>query len=98
MSDDRLKELQEQLKNLDETNPNFDDLKEMLEDDIRRLTDGGMAKGGVVPTAKMTRQKFNMGGSVRMRARDNRADLEAGGMVSRGGRMSNQGIKFRGVK
>ena len=39
-----------------------------------------------------------MGGSVRMRARDNRADMEAGGMVSRGSRMSNQGIKFRGVK
>ena len=57
-----------------------------------------MAKGGVVPTMKMTRQKFNMGGSVRMRARDNRADMEAGGMVSRGSRMSNQGIKFRGVK
>ena len=98
MNDDRLKELQEQLKNLDETNPNFDDLKEMLEDDIRRLTDGGMAKGGVVPTAKMAKQKFMMGGSVRMRARDNRADMEAGGMVSRGSRMSNQGIKFKGVK
>ena len=98
MKDDRLEELQEQLKNLDESNPNFDDLKEMLEDDIRRLTEGGMAKGGVVPTMKMTRQKFNMGGSVRMRARDKRADMEAGGMVSRGSRMSNQGIKFRGVK
>tara|TARA_R100001224_G_C4010071_1_gene145861 strand:- start:136 stop:432 length:297 start_codon:yes stop_codon:yes gene_type:complete len=98
MKDDRLEELQEQLKNLDESNPNFDDLKEMLEDDIRRLTEGGMAKGGVVPTMKMTRQKFNMGGSVRMRARDNRADMEAGGMVSRGSRMSTQGIKFRGVK
>ena len=54
MKDDRLEELQEQLKNLDESNPNFDDLKEMLEDDIRRLTEGGMAKGGVVPTMKMT--------------------------------------------
>ena len=31
MSDERLKELQEQLKNLDETSPIFDDLKEMLE-------------------------------------------------------------------
>ena len=69
MEDERLKELREQLKNLDESNPNFDDLKEMLEDDIRRLTDGGMAKGGVVPTMKMSRQKFNIGGSVRMRAR-----------------------------
>ena len=95
---DRLKELQEQLKDLDPDNPNFDDLKELLEDDIRRLTESGVSKGGVVPTAKMTRQKFNMGGSVRMRARDNRADMEAGGMVSRGSRMSNQGIKFRGVK
>ena len=95
---DRLKELQEQLKDLDPDNPNFDDLKELLEDDIRRLTESGVSKGGVVPTAKMTRQKFNMGGSVRMRARDNRADREAGGMVSRGGRMSRQGIKFKGVK
>tara|TARA_R100001440_G_scaffold10266_4_gene18777 strand:+ start:4909 stop:5205 length:297 start_codon:yes stop_codon:yes gene_type:complete len=98
MSDDRLKELQEQLKNLDESNPNFDDLKEMLEDDIRRLTDSGMAKGGVVPTMKMTRRKFNMGGSVTMRARDNRADRESRGMVSRGGGAATQGIKFRGVK
>jgi hypothetical protein len=95
---DRLKELQEQLKDLDPDNPNFDDLKELLEDDIRRMTENGMAKGGVVPTSKMTRQKFSMGGSVRMRARDNRADMEAGGMVSRGGRMSRQGIKFKGVK
>jgi len=95
---DRLKELQEQLKELDPDNPNYDDLKDMLEDDIRRMTEGGMAKGGVVPTAKMTKQKFNIGGSVRMRARDNRADMEAGGMVSRGGRMSRQGIKFKGVK
>ena len=95
---DRLKELQEQLRELDPDNPNYDDLKDMLEDDIRRMTEGGMAKGGVVPTAKMTKQKFNMGGSVRMRARDNRADMEAGGMVSRGDRMSRQGIKFKGVK
>ena len=95
---DRLKELQEQLRELDPDNPNYDDLKDMLEDDIRRMTEGGMAKGGVVPPAKMTKQKFNMGGSVRMRARDNRADMEAGGMVSRGGRMSRQGIKFKGVK
>ena len=95
---DRLKELQEQLRELDPDNPNYDDLKDMLEDDIRRMQEGGMAKGGVVPTSKMTRQKFSMGGSVRMRARDNRADMEAGGMVSRGSRMSNQGIKFRGVK
>tara|TARA_R100000805_G_C3609419_1_gene109948 strand:+ start:423 stop:716 length:294 start_codon:yes stop_codon:yes gene_type:complete len=95
---DRLKELQEQLKDLDPDNPNFDDLKELLEDDNRRMTENNMAKGGVVPTAKMTKQKFNMGGAVRMRARDNRADMEAGGMVSRGGRMSRQGIKFKGIK
>ena len=94
----RLKEAQEQLRELDPDNPNYEDLKELLEDDIRRLTESGVSKGGVVPTAKMTRQKFNMGGSVRMRARDNRADMEAGGMVSRGGRMSRQGIKFKGVK
>ena len=42
---DRLKELQEQLRELDPDNPNYDDLKDMLEDDIRRMTEGGMAKG-----------------------------------------------------
>jgi len=47
---------------------------------------------------KMTRRKFNMGGSVTMRARDNRADRESRGMVSRGGGAATQGIKFRGVK
>ena len=98
MSDDRLQELQEKLKDLDPSNPNADDIRELLEDDIRRIKEGSMAKGGVVPTAKMTKQKFMMGGSVRMRARDNRADMEAGGMVSRGSRMARQGIKFKGVK
>jgi len=98
MSDDRLQELQEKLKDLDPTNPNADDIRELLEDDIRRIKEGSMAKGGVVPTAKMAKQKFMMGGSVRMRARDNRADMEAGGMVSRGSRMARQGIKFKGVK
>ena len=45
-------------------------------------------------------RKFARGGALmgQMRARDNRADMEAGGMVSRGGRMSRQGIKFKGVK
>ena len=33
-----------------------------------------------------------------MRARDNRADRETKGMVSRGGGAATQGIKFRGVK
>ena len=57
---------------------------------------GGMA---VRPTNNQVR-KFAGGGALmgQMRARDNRADMEAGGMVSRGGRMSKQGIKFRGVK
>ena len=45
-------------------------------------------------------RKYARGGALmgQMRARDNRADMEAGGMVSRGGRMSRQGIKFKGVK
>jgi hypothetical protein len=53
----------------------------------------------VRPTNKQVR-KFANGGALmgQMRARDNRADMEAGGMVSRGGRMSRQGIKFKGVK
>ena len=57
---------------------------------------GGMA---VRPTNNQVR-KFARGGALmgQMRARDNRADMEAGGMVSRGGRMSRQGIKFIGVK
>jgi hypothetical protein len=53
----------------------------------------------VRPTNNQVR-KFARGGALmgQMRARDNRADMEAGGMVSRGGRMSRQGIKFKGVK
>ena len=70
MKDDRLEELQEQLKNLDESNPNFDDLKEMLEDDIRRLTEGGMAELGQlcrnwgVEESKIEELGLNVLGSV----------------------------------
>jgi len=61
---------------------------------------GGMAgTNRVRPTNKQVR-KFAGGGALmgQMKARDNRADMEAGGMVSRGARMARQGIKFRGVK
>jgi hypothetical protein len=76
----------------------------LTEDEIDMLKDmkmmGGMAGNNMVrPTNKQVR-KFANGGALmgQMRARDNRADMEAGGMVSRGGRMSRQGIKFKGVK
>ena len=74
-----------------------DDEIDFIEQSGKKLmADGGMA---VRPTNKQVR-KFANGGALmgQMKARDNRADMEAGGMVSRGGRMSRQGIKFRGVK
>jgi|TARA_A100000172_G_scaffold10913_2_gene5840 hypothetical protein len=74
-----------------------DDEIDFIEQSGKKLmADGGMA---VRPTNKQVR-KFANGGALmgQMRARDNRADMEAGGMVSRGGRMSRQGVKFRGVK
>ena len=60
------------------------------------MADGGMA---VRPTNKQVR-KFAGGGALmgQMKARDNRADRESRGMVSRGGGAATQGIKFRGVK
>jgi|TARA_R100001480_G_scaffold61787_1_gene74199 hypothetical protein len=76
----------------------------LSEDESDMLKDmkmmGGMAgTNRVRPTTQQVR-KFAGGGALmgQMKARDNRADMEAGGMVSRGGRMSRQGIKFRGVK
>jgi hypothetical protein len=61
---------------------------------------GGMAGSNMVRPTNNQVRKFARGGALmgQMRARDNRADMEAGGMMSRGGRMSKQGIKFRGVK
>jgi hypothetical protein len=61
---------------------------------------GGMAGSNMVRPTNNQVRKFARGGALmgQMRARDNRADMEAGGMVSRGGRMSRQGIKFKGVK
>ena len=76
----------------------------LSEDESDMLKDmkmmGGMAgTNRVRPTTQQVR-KFAGGGALmgQMKARDNRADMEAGGMVSRGGRMSRQGIKFKGVK
>ena len=76
----------------------------LTDDEIDMLKDmkmmGGMAGNNMVrPTTNQVR-KFANGGALmgQMRARDNRADMEAGGMVSRGARMARQGIKFKGVK
>jgi len=74
-----------------------DDEADMLKD-MKMM--GGMAGSNMVrPTTRQVR-RFANGGALmgQMKARDNRADMEAGGMVSRGNRMARQGIKFRGVK
>ena len=110
----RKKQLESLLEGLDPGSEKYEELKELLdaemfqgnlnEDEIEFIEQAGkklMADGGMAvrPTNKQVR-KFAGGGALmgQMKARDNRADMEAGGMVSRGGRMSNQGIKFRGVK
>ena len=76
----------------------------LTDDEIDMLNSAGKdlkAGGGMAvrPTNKQVK-KFAGGGALmgQMRARDNRADMEAGGMVSRGSRMARQGIKFKGVK
>ncbi len=76
----------------------------LSEDESDMLKDmkmmGGMAGTNRVRPTTQQVKKFAGGGALmgQMKARDNRADMEAGGMVSRGGRMSRQGVKFRGVK
>ena len=106
----RKKQLESLLEGLDPGSEKYEELKELLdaemfqgdlnEDEAGMLKDmkavGGMA---VRPTNKQVK-KFAGGGALmgQMRARDNRADMEAGGMVSRGSRMARQGIKFKGVK
>ena len=110
----RQKQLDSLLEGLDPGSEKYEELKALLdaekfqgnlnEDEAEMLKDmkrmGGMAGSNMVrPTNKQVR-KFAGGGALmgQMKARDNRADMEAGGMISRGGRMSRQGIKFRGVK
>ena len=74
------------------------------QDEIDMLKDmkmmGGMAGTNRVRPTNQQVRKFAGGGALmgQMRARDNRADREARGMVSRGGGAATQGIKFRGVK
>ena len=73
-----------------------DDEADMLKD-MQMM--GGMAGSNMVrPTTRQVR-KFANGGALmgQMKARDNRADMEAGGMVSRGGRMSRQGVNLEGL-
>ena len=76
----------------------------LTDEEIDMLKDmkmmGGMAGSNMVRPTNNQVRKFARGGALmgQMRARDNRADMEAGGMGSRGGRMSRQGIKFKGVK
>ena len=110
----RAKQLRSLLEGLDPGSEKYEELKELIdaemfpgnlsEDEVEFIEQAGkklMADGGVAvrPTTQQVR-KFAGGGALmgQMKARDNRADMEAGGMVSRGGRMSRQGIKFRGVK
>jgi|TARA_X000001382_G_C3112337_1_gene160361 hypothetical protein len=110
----RIKQLNSLLEGLDPGSEKYEELKELLdaekfqgnlnEDEADMLKDmkmmGGMAGNNMVrPTTNQVR-KFANGGALmgQMRARDNRADMEAGGMVSRGARMARQGIKFKGVK
>ena len=95
---EKYEELKELLEQEDfQTGVLGDDEKDMLKD-MKMM--GGMAgTNRVRPTTKQVR-KFAGGGALmgQMRARDNRADREARGMVSRGGGAATQGIKFRGVK
>ena len=95
---EKYEELKELLEQEDfQTGVLGDDEKDMLKD-MKMV--GGMAGSRMVrPTNKQVR-KFAGGGALmgQMRARDNRADREARGMVSRGGGAATQGIKFRGVK
>jgi hypothetical protein len=110
----RKRQLESLLEGLDPGSEKYEELKELIdaekfqgnlnEDEVDMLKDmkmmGGMAgTNRVRPTTQQVR-KFAGGGALmgQMKARDNRADMEAGGMVSRGGGAATQGIKFRGVK
>tara|TARA_R110000796_G_scaffold34876_1_gene89747 strand:- start:582 stop:920 length:339 start_codon:yes stop_codon:yes gene_type:complete len=110
----RKKQLDSLLEGLDPGSEKYEELKALLdaekfqgnlnEDEADMLKDmkmmGGMSGTNMVrPTTRQVK-KFANGGALmgQMKARDNRADMEAGGMVSRGNRMARQGIKFRGVK
>ena len=110
----RKKQLESLLEGLDPGSEKYEELKELLdaemfqgnlnEDEVDMLKDmkmmGGMAgTNRVRPTTQQVR-KFAGGGALmgQMKARDNRADRESRGMVSRGGGAATQGIKFRGVK
>ena len=55
---------------------------------------GGMMNNRVMPTNKMTGRRFMKGGM----AYNKPEKMNMGGEVSRGGRKSMQGIKFRGLK
>jgi|TARA_R100000482_G_scaffold124301_3_gene76703 hypothetical protein len=110
----RKKQLESLLEGLDPGSEKYEELKELIdaekfqgnlnEDEVDMLKDmkmmGGMAGSNMVRPTNNQVRKFARGGALmgQMRARDNRADMEAGGMISRGGRMSRQGIKFKGVK
>ena len=110
----RKRQLESLLEGLDPGSEKYEELKELIdaekfqgnlnEDEVDMLKDmkmmGGMAgTNRVRPTTQQVR-KFAGGGALmgQMKARDNRADRESRGMVSRGGGAATQGIKFRGVK
>jgi len=115
--DDRVKSLKAQKKELDPSNPDHMEIKEILEAELFQLTGkpfnmggmvrgynmggmaggynmGGMMNNRVMPTNKMTGRRFMKGGM----AYNKPEKMNMGGEVSRGGRKSMQGIKFRGLK
>ena len=107
----RKKQLESLLEGLDPGSEKYEELKELIDaekfqgnlsdEESDMLKDmkmmGGMAGTNRVRPTNQQVRKFAGGGALmgQMKARDNRAHMEAGGMISRGGRMSKQGIKFR---
>ena len=106
--EERVKSLRSQKKELDPNNPDHMEIKEILEAELFQLTGkpynmggmaggynmGGMMNNRVMPTNKMTGRRFMKGGM----AYNKPEKMNMGGEVSRGGRKSMQGIKFRGLK
>tara|TARA_R110002072_G_scaffold139191_2_gene282605 strand:+ start:72 stop:389 length:318 start_codon:yes stop_codon:yes gene_type:complete len=93
-NDQRMEELEQMLKDMDPSNPNYQDIKEQIEAEKFQTQNGYNMGGYVSPTNKMATQKFMGGGMVYNKP----MKMNKGGEVSRGGRKSMQGLKFRGVK
>jgi len=104
MDDQRIADLKNQRAELDPNNPDHDEIKQIIDAELFQLEGESMAMGGMVrkynmggmvmPTSKMSGRKFmKMGGMANKPVKMNK-----GGEISRGGRKSMQGLKFRGVK